>query len=583
MEYGLGIDVGTTFTAAAVRTGSRVEVVRLGVSRAEIPSLVFVRDDGEVLVGDAAERRGAAEPGRLAREFKRRVGDPVAILVGGAPYSAHALMARVFRYVVDTVSRLQEGPPASITVTHPANWGPYKRELLTQAIRLAGIDGAMPKPEPEAAAMQYAASERVQTEEIVAVYDLGGGTFDAAVLRKTATGFEVLGEPDGIEQLGGIDFDEAVFSHVIGNLGDALGQLDPNDDAVTEALARLRRDCVAAKEALSFDTDVMIPVALPGRHTRVRLNRSEFEAMIAPTLADTVAATQRALRSAQVAPEDLKSVLLAGGSSRIPLVGQLLSAELDRPVLLDPHPEHSIALGAALSTAPAPARVTATARVPVPVAVPEAEPEAEAEAEQEAEAAPAEPEPALALTGAPEPARRRSLVVWMKQSPRRLSVGLTVLVAALAGTGLWFVLNASASESNHGPATPSKASTAATPTPTPSPSLSPTVIAETFVPQPTRTQQQPPVVNVRVPNVVGLSEQRARDTLTNAGLTVQVTTRPDNSRPAGTVVGTSPGAGTLVSSGSRVTMTVAKAVQPTTSSPKTSSPPKTTPPPSLRP
>src|SRR6266536_5926043 len=190
----------------------------------------------------------------------------------------------------------------------------------------------------------------------------------------------------------------------------------------------------------------MIPVALPGRHTRVRLNRSEFEAMIAPTLADTVAATQRALRSAQVAPEDLKSVLLAGGSSRIPLVGQLLSAELDRPVLLDPHPEHSIALGAALSTAPAPARVTATARVPVPVAVPEAEPEAEAEAEQEAEAAPApEPEPALALTGAPEPARRRSLVVWMKQSPRRLSVGLTVLVAALAGTGLWFVLNASAS------------------------------------------------------------------------------------------------------------------------------------------
>ncbi|MEO3815970.1 Hsp70 family protein [Plantactinospora sp. B24E8] len=347
MGYGLGVDLGTTYTAAAVRESDRVEVVRLGGRRPEIPSLVFVRPDGAVLVGEAAERRGAAESGRLAREFKRRVGDPVPILVGGSPYSAHALTARLLKEVYAIVGRLQDGPPDDVTVTHPANWGPYKRELLDQAIQLADLERVTLRSEPEAAAIQYAAGERVQPGEVVAVYDLGGGTFDAAVLRKTTTGFVLLGQPEGIEQLGGIDFDEAVFGHVVATLGNHLDGLDPDDEATTAALARLRRDCVEAKEGLTFDTEVMIPVALPGLHTRVRLNRSEFEAMIAPALSDTLGAMRRALRSAGVGPEEVRSILLAGGSSRIPLVGQLLGTEFGRPVVLDPHPEHSIALGAA--------------------------------------------------------------------------------------------------------------------------------------------------------------------------------------------------------------------------------------------
>jgi len=371
VSYGLGIDLGTTYTAAAIHAKDRADIVRLGGRRPEIPSLVFLREDGEVLVGEAAERRGGAEPGRLAREFKRRIGDPVPLLVGGAPYSAHALTARLLAEVHAIVVRQQEEPPTAITLTHPANWGPYKRELLDQAIQLAELESVRLRSEPEAAAVQYAAGERVQPDEIIAVYDLGGGTFDTAVLRKTSSGFVLLGEPEGIEQLGGIDFDEAVFGHVVSTLGSHVTNLDPDDDEVTAALARLRRDCVEAKEGLSFDTEVMIPVALPGLHTRVRLNRSEFEAMISPALGDTIAATRRALRSAGVAPEELRSVLLAGGSSRIPLVGQLLGTEFGRPVVLDPHPEHTIALGAArLTTAkeaasPRPATVAATARVPV--------------------------------------------------------------------------------------------------------------------------------------------------------------------------------------------------------------------------
>jgi molecular chaperone DnaK (HSP70) len=209
VKYGLGVDLGTTYTAAAVYVGDRVETVQLGTKRAEMPSAVYLTEDGAVLVGEAAERRGAADPGRLAREFKRRLGDPVPVRLGGTPYSAHLLTARVLEQIVRVVTGQQEGPPAATMVTHPANWGPYKRELLEQAVRLADVTAGL-CAEPYAAAVRYAAGQRVGVDEIVAVYDLGGGTFDAAVLRKTTGGFELLGQSEGIEQLGGVDFDEAI-------------------------------------------------------------------------------------------------------------------------------------------------------------------------------------------------------------------------------------------------------------------------------------------------------------------------------------------------------------------------------------
>jgi outer membrane protein assembly factor BamB/actin-like ATPase involved in cell morphogenesis len=383
MGYGLGVDLGTTHTAAAVSSDGRVDPVRLGGQRSETPSLVFVHADGAVLVGEAAERRGLTEPGRLAREFKRRIGDPVPIMLGGSPYSAHALTARLLRQVVDTVTQMHEGPPEKVVVTHPANWGPYKRELLQQAVKLAEVSGVTLRSEPEAAAVRYAGTEHVAAGETVAVYDLGGGTFDAAVLRKTADGFELLGEPEGIEQLGGIDFDEAVLEHVRTTLGSHLDGIDPTDDRVTEALRRLRRDCVEAKETLSYDTEAVIAVALPNLHTRVRINRSQFESMIAPALEDTVAATRRALRAAKVEPGQLRCIVLAGGSARIPMVSELLSTEFERPIVLDPDPELGIALGAAVLADPAGPRAAAhpaprpATPPPVPAtAVPAAEPAA---------------------------------------------------------------------------------------------------------------------------------------------------------------------------------------------------------------
>jgi len=358
MGYAVGIDLGTTYTACALHRDGRVEIVALGSRATSIPSVVFVADDDTVLTGERAHRRAVTSPGRVAREFKRRLGDTTPILLAGTPYSAEQLTARLLRAVVDAVAELEGGMPDAVMLCHPANWGPYKIDLLGQAVRLAGLEHAEFVTEPEAAAISYASSEHVAPGEVVAVYDLGGGTFDATVLRKSESGFEILGKPEGIEHLGGIDFDEAVFAHVRHALDGALDQIDPADARAMAALARLRAECIEAKEALSSETDVAIQVLLPDVQTEIRLTRVEFEAMVRAPLSETIGALRRALQSAGVGEGEVKAVLLVGGSSRIPLVGQLVSAELGRPVAVDAHPKHAIALGAALGAARAPVEET---------------------------------------------------------------------------------------------------------------------------------------------------------------------------------------------------------------------------------
>jgi molecular chaperone DnaK len=348
LTYHLGIDLGTTYTAAAVARDGRVEAVPLGHRAVSIPSVLYIRDD-EFIVGEPANRRAPTEPDRVAREFKRRLGDPTPVLVGGAPLAPELLMARLLLWVVDQVSESEGGPPASITVTHPASWGVYKVDLLRAAVHHVGLGGTRFMPEPEAAATFYAAQRPLTMGSVIAVYDLGGGTFDAAVVRRTATGFEIIGRPEGIERLGGIDFDHAVFSHVLASIGETSERLDVDEPGMVAAVSQLREECVEAKEALSAETDVDIAVLLPGRQTEVRLTRTELEHMIRPAINETIVALRRALASAQVRPEDVTAVLLVGGSSRIPLVSQMVAADLGRPVVVDARPKDAIALGAALA------------------------------------------------------------------------------------------------------------------------------------------------------------------------------------------------------------------------------------------
>jgi actin-like ATPase involved in cell morphogenesis len=347
VEYALGIDLGTTYSAAATARGDRLDIFQLGERAATIPSVIVLRADGEVLTGDAAERRALSEPLRTAREFKRRLGDPTPIILGGTPYGAEALFGHLLRSIVAKVSEQLGGPPAAIAVCHPASYGEYKIDLLRQAVRQADIGPVEFITEPQAAALHYALQERVPTGEVIAVYDFGGGTFDATILRKTEDSFAQLGRPEGMERLGGIDFDEAIFAHVMTTVRAAGVTLDPDDPATMAGVARLREECRRAKEGLSTDTDATIAVYLPGIQTDVRLTREEFEAMIRPRIRETIQALERAARSADLGFDDLDRILLVGGTSRIPLVAEMVREATRRPIALDAHPKHTIALGAA--------------------------------------------------------------------------------------------------------------------------------------------------------------------------------------------------------------------------------------------
>jgi molecular chaperone DnaK len=355
MSYLLGIDVGTTRTAAAIgRSGARpsdTEIVNLGDRSSAVPSVLYIGDDGAVVVGEAAERRAVSSPDHVVREFKRRIGDPTPILVAGRPWAPEELSARLVRWVVDRAAQREGGPAMRVAVAHPASWGAHKKDRLGAAIAAQGVPVTF-IAEPQAAALHYAAGERVEPGSTIAVYDLGGGTFDAAVVHKDDHGFTLLGRPEGIERLGGIDFDEVVFEHVRQGLPEAFDGLDETDPAVLSAVAAVRRECTEAKEALSSDTEVSIQVMTPAGQGSVRLHRSEFEAMIRPRVEETVDALRRAVGSAGLAPAQLSAVLLVGGSSRIPLVGQLVSEQLGRPVAVDADPKNAIAMGAALSLRP---------------------------------------------------------------------------------------------------------------------------------------------------------------------------------------------------------------------------------------
>jgi actin-like ATPase involved in cell morphogenesis len=352
VSYPLGVDIGTTYTAAALWRDRRVQTVPLGDRANAVPSVLFLRQDGEMLIGDTAVRRGLAEPERQAREFKRRMGDDVPVMVGGTGFPAHDLLGRVLRWTVDKVAELQGGPPSHVVLTHPAEWGDYRRGLLVEAARSTGLRSVGLLPEPVAAATWYAAQERVEPGALIGIYDFGGGTFDASVVRKTPTGVEIHGESGGDDSIGGIDFDHALFRHVGAAAGVDVTAYDPADRATAAGLAHLFQSVVDAKEALSTDTETLISVVLPGVARQVLVTRAEFESLIHARVQATVGVFGQVVSRAGVDPTRLHTVLLVGGSSRIPLVRQLLSRELGIRIAVDAHPKYTVSLGAAIAAAP---------------------------------------------------------------------------------------------------------------------------------------------------------------------------------------------------------------------------------------
>ena len=353
MTYTLGVDLGTTFVAAAVARPTGVAMVPLGEQTLVASAAVAVRPDGSIVTGDAAERRAVSQPALVARGVKRRLGDPEPIRLGDRSYPVATLLGAQLRDVVQKAADREGEPAERVVLTYPVTWTPARRGWFDEIARAAGLAASRLVTTAEAAA-HHATPGRL-AGGIVAVYDLGGG-FEATVVRTRPDGPEILGTPEGVEGLGGADVDDAILSYVNDAMSGELAKLDMDDARTAVAMAQLRQDCVLAKETLSLDTEAVVPVFLPDRHVEIRLDRTTFEQMLRVPLESTVEALSRTVRSAGLTPADVDAVLLVGGSSRIPLVAETVAREFGRPLLEGVNPMHAVALGAAaLADVPAPA------------------------------------------------------------------------------------------------------------------------------------------------------------------------------------------------------------------------------------
>ncbi|WP_053084635.1 PQQ-binding-like beta-propeller repeat protein [Streptomyces viridochromogenes] len=356
-EWVLAIDFGTSFTTAAM-TGrdGRAEVLEVEESR-YLPSLVYRDEDGQLLVGHAADSEARVFPERAERLPKRALasGRPT-VRLGGTAVAVVDLVAAVLGEVTaEALRRHNQLPPDRVVLTHPARWGSDELDLLAQAAVQAGMPAPQFLPEPVAAAIYYTTPD-LPVGAYVAVYDLGGGTFDTAVLRRTGTGYELVGAPGGDPHLGGEDFDEALLDMV----GQHAQAIDPvpwqhlwhHDDRTTRKAQRtLRQEITRAKKLLS--KHMSCTLYIEGYSESVRVTRPEFEAAIDTRLHDSVTELLHTIKTASLVPAQLSAVYLTGGSSRIPRVSELVGTAIGALPRTSDDPKSVVALGAIQTPTPA--------------------------------------------------------------------------------------------------------------------------------------------------------------------------------------------------------------------------------------
>jgi tetratricopeptide (TPR) repeat protein len=363
--WSLSIDFGTSFTTAAMtRPGDPAgEPMLVEVENSRyLPSIVVRDESGELLTGRNAVRQAVVFPERAARVPKRALvagGDAV---LGGTPVPVTDLVATLLRKMFAEAVRSHGGqPPRQVVLTHPARWGEALRGRLREAAGKAGIAEPALLAEPVAAAWCYA---RPASGTLVAVFDLGGGTLDTAVLRARDAGYEVAGPPGGDASLGGEDFDDLL----LGRVSDLARSRDTAEWAELfegrtsrshRELAQLRADVTTAKEALSeFAT---YDLAVAGFAEAFRVARNELEELIEAAVDGAAAEMLRTVAAAGISPDKLAGLFLTGGSSRIPLIAVRLAEKLGVQPRLGNDPKAVVALGALIAASSANAAAAAQA------------------------------------------------------------------------------------------------------------------------------------------------------------------------------------------------------------------------------
>ena len=349
MSAVIGIDLGTSTTEVAVYRDGGKTLIPNPEGKLITPSAVGIDDSGNWVVGERARAQYMLAPERTAIEVKRKTGSGEKIALGSVNYTPVELQAKLLAYVRGFASDYLGEDVSRAVISVPAYFNEFQRRETIQAGELAGFSVERILNEPTAAAMSYGL-EHMDEESHVLVYDLGGGTFDVTLLEMFDGVLEVKAS-GGDNQLGGKDFDEALMEYLFGRFS-ATHKKDLRLDK--HASARVKEEAEKCKIALS-DTEsyhVLIPAicAIDGSPVELdeTVTREQFEEITRELLERTHDAIDLVLEDANISEDDLDSVILVGGSTRMPMVARDIREYLGHGVSQAVHPEYAVAEGACI-------------------------------------------------------------------------------------------------------------------------------------------------------------------------------------------------------------------------------------------
>jgi len=343
----IGIDLGTTNSCVAVLEGGEPKVIPNPEGNRTTPSVVAFKN-GERQVGEVAKRQAITNPNTII-SIKRHMGTNHKETIEGKDYSPQEISAMILQYLKSYAEEYLGEKVDKAVITVPAYFNDAERQATKDAGKIAGLEVERIINEPTAAALAYGL-DKMDEDQTILVYDLGGGTFDVSILELGDGVFEVRATA-GDNRLGGDDFDQVIIDYLVAEFKKENG-IDLSKDKM--ALQRLKDAAEKAKKDLSgvASTQISLPFITAGEagplHLELTLTRAKFDEISAGLVERTMGPTRQALKDAGLTPSDIDKVILVGGSTRIPAVQEAIRKEIGK----DPHkgvnPDEVVAMGAAI-------------------------------------------------------------------------------------------------------------------------------------------------------------------------------------------------------------------------------------------
>ena len=341
----VGIDLGTTNSLVGAVLEGRAVLFGDPSGNELLPSVVGASGAGDLVVGRAAKNRRLLDPSGTVASIKRRMGTKDRVRVGKSDLSPPEVSALILGSLLDRAEGKLGKRPARAVITVPAWFDDAQRQATRDAGEIAGLAVERLVNEPTAAALTY----RTGVEQMVMVYDLGGGTFDVSVLERDEALLEVR-QSRGDTRLGGDDIDLALAESVLARLGAGRRAVESDPRAMVRLVEAVERAKIALsdREEVHLFDPFLAGDGADGVHLDLTLTRADVERAARPLIERTLACIDAALRDAKLRPRDLDRVLLVGGASKMPIVRAMVAAHLGRPAQLDLDADRAVALGAAL-------------------------------------------------------------------------------------------------------------------------------------------------------------------------------------------------------------------------------------------